>query len=325
MSKQPIEFCENILKKVSRSFALTIPMLDDKIYEAVMITYLQDRLLDNFEDEINDISFAERTYLMDKVVEIFNPALASQEAVEIIEEKAKLFNDEDLANLTANASFLKEAYDMLDNEIKDISHKWLKEMNSGMQKYLAKKVNKFDELDEYCYYVAGTVGGFLTDLIIKKSNISKEKADILQANFEDAGLFLQKVNLIRDIRKDIKSRDKNYWPLEELGIEENMILDRKYEKIMEKALNEMLENVKSHIQGLVLYMNNIPEEFSGYKKFFAVNNGLGLSTLEKIENNKDKLFYSDNKVKVGKIQFMKIISFSQKTFQKKAENFLNNK
>jgi farnesyl-diphosphate farnesyltransferase len=39
-------------------------------------------------------------------------------------------------------------------------------MNKGMQKYLDKKVETFAELDEYCYYVAGTVGGFLTDLKI---------------------------------------------------------------------------------------------------------------------------------------------------------------
>ena len=323
MSENALEFCENILKRVSRSFALTIPMLDDKIYKEVMITYLQDRLLDNFEDEVKDLPFKQRIYLMDKVEEIFNPANNSKEAVAIIENKAELFSDEDLKELTANASLLKEAYELLDKEIKEISYKWLKEMNKGMQKYLQKKVNKFEELDEYCYYVAGTVGGFLTDLIIEKSDISEEKAQILRDNFKDAGLFLQKVNLIRDIRKDIKSRDKNYWPLEELGIREEMILDKKYETKMADALTKMLDDVKTHIKGLVDYMNNIPDEFSGYKKFFAVNNALGLSTLKKIENNKEKLFYNDDKVKVGKLQFMKIVSFPKKTFQKNAEKFLD--
>ncbi|MGM0437965.1 MAG: squalene/phytoene synthase family protein [Bacillota bacterium] len=323
MSEKAIEFCEDILKRVSRSFALTIPMLDDKIYKEVMITYLQDRLLDNFEDEVKNISFEKRIYLMNQVEEIFNPAKDNKKAVEIVEKEADLFSDQDLKELTANASTLKEAYDLLDNEVKEISYKWLKEMNKGMQKYLQKKVNKFEELDEYCYYVAGTVGGFLTDLIIEKSKISEEKAQILRDNFKDAGLFLQKVNLIRDIRKDIKSRDKNYWPLEELEISEEMILDKNYEDKMNKALGEMLDDVEKHISGLVQYMNNIPEGFSGYQKFFAVNNALGLATLQKIENNQDKLFYSDKKVKVGKFQFMKIISFPKKTFQKKARKLLN--
>lgn len=323
MSEKAIEFCEDILKRVSRSFALTIPMLDDKIYKEVMITYLQDRLLDNFEDELKNISFEKRIYLMNQVQEIFNPAKDNKKAVEIIEKEADLFSDQNLKALTANASILKEAYELLDNEVKEISYKWLQEMNKGMQKYLQKKVNNFEELDEYCYYVAGTVGGFLTDLIIEKSKVSEEKAQILRNNFKDAGLFLQKVNLIRDIRKDIKSRNKNYWPLEELGISEEMILNKNHEEKMNKALGEMLDDVEKHISGLVQYMNNIPEDFSGYKKFFAVNNALGLSTLQKIENNQDKLFYTDKKVKVGKLQFMKIISFPKKTFQKKAKKFLN--
>lgn len=48
-----LKFCKSILPKVSRSFALTIPMLDRDLYRPVLITYLQDRLLDNFEDEID--------------------------------------------------------------------------------------------------------------------------------------------------------------------------------------------------------------------------------------------------------------------------------
>ena len=323
MSEKAIEFCEDILKRVSRSFALTIPMLDDKIYKEVMITYLQDRLLDNFEDEVKDISFKERTYLMDKVEEIFDPVNENKEAVKIVEEKAELFENEDLKELTANASLLKEAYDLLDEEVKEISYKWLKEMNKGMQKYLEKKVNKFEELDEYCYYVAGTVGGFLTDLIIEKSNITEGKAQILKDNFVDAGLFLQKVNLIRDIRKDIKSRDKNYWPLKELEISEDMILAKEHGEKMNQALKMMLADVEKHVQGLVDYMENIPEEFSGYQKFFAVNNALGLATLQKVENNQDKLFYDDEKVKVGKFQFLKTISFPKRTFHKRAKKFLN--
>ncbi|MGM0410165.1 MAG: squalene/phytoene synthase family protein [Bacillota bacterium] len=322
MSDNAIKFCEDILKKVSRSFALTIPMLDDDIYKEVMITYLQDRLLDNFEDELNDISLEKRKYLMDEVVKIFAPEKSNEEAVQIIEAKASLFKKESLKKLTANASLVQQAYKSLDRDIREISFKWLKEMNEGMQIYLDKKVEKFSELDEYCYYVAGTVGGFLTDLIIYKSEIDDESQEILKSNFKDAGLFLQKVNLIRDIKKDIESRDKNYWPLKELGINEDMILDKKYKNEMKIALKAMLNDVKEHVKPLVDYMEHIPAEFSGYKKFFAVNNALGLATLEAVENNLDKLLYADKKVKASKLEFFKITTFPKRTFHKKAEKFI---
>lgn len=322
MSDNAIKFCEDILKKVSRSFALTIPMLDDDIYKEVMITYLQDRLLDNFEDELKDIDLEKRKYLMDQVVDIFDPEKNNKDAVKIIESKANLFKEESLRTLTANASLLQKAYKSLDSDIREISFKWLKDMNEGMQIYLEKKVKKFSELDEYCYYVAGTVGGFLTDLIIYKSDIDSESEGILRNSFKDAGLFLQKVNLIRDIKKDIESRDKNYWPLEELEITEEMILDKRYKKEMKNALNKMLNDVKTHVKALVDYMDHIPAKFSGYKKFFAVNNALGLATLEEVESNLEKLLYGDKKVKASKLEFFKITTFPKRTFHKKAEKLI---
>ena len=319
MAEQPIKFCKKILKKVSRSFALTIPMLDDRLYEPVMIVYLQDRLLDNFEDEVEGIPLEERKRLMDKVVEIFNPDNPKpQEAINIIEANANLLNDKHLRRLTENAYTLWQAYDQLDDSLKDSSFYWLEEMNKGMKEFLTREVETFSDLDSYCYYVAGTVGGFLTDLIIEKTYLSDSDQEKLRNNFEDAGLFLQKVNLIRDIKKDIRQRNKNFWPLKSLGVSEEMILDKQYKTRVMTALEEMLEDVKRHVEGLVLYMEAIPDHFSGYKKFFCVNNALGLATLEKMEDNED-VFYGKKKVKVPKLEFLKILNSPQKSFYNKAD------
>ena len=71
-------------------------------------------------------------------------------------------------------------------------------MNFGMQKFLKQEVYSFNDLDEYCYYVAGTPSGFLTELIRKRSKkLSEENSSILMENERDFGLFLQKVNIIR--------------------------------------------------------------------------------------------------------------------------------
>ncbi|HLV08896.1 MAG TPA: squalene/phytoene synthase family protein, partial [Halanaerobiales bacterium] len=76
MSEEAWEFCRSILPGVSRSFALTIPVLDGELYRPVLINYLIDRLLDNFEDELDRDNFSldERKMMMDKVVKLFNPA-----------------------------------------------------------------------------------------------------------------------------------------------------------------------------------------------------------------------------------------------------------
>jgi farnesyl-diphosphate farnesyltransferase len=58
------------------------------------------------------------------------------------------------------------------------------------------------ELDEYCYYVAGTVGVMLCDLFIAHANIPPERAAKLRALCVSFGLGLQLTNILKDVRDD---------------------------------------------------------------------------------------------------------------------------
>jgi farnesyl-diphosphate farnesyltransferase len=176
MTANSMKFSKEILKEVSRSFALTIPMLDKEIKDEVLLTYLQDRILDNFEDEINPADFEFQKKMMDKVSRIFSPEEYDRSTdFRIIKGKSSLIENESLQKLNKNIEKIYDVYKNFDPKVKQISHKWLVEMNDGMQKYLDKKVETFAELDEYCYYVAGTVGGFLTELIIYKKDLKGER------------------------------------------------------------------------------------------------------------------------------------------------------
>ncbi len=59
--------------------------------------------------------------------------------------------------------------------------------------------------------MAGTPSGFLTELIRTRSkDLSEENSSILRNNERDFGLFLQKVNIIRDYREDILDNEKYF-------------------------------------------------------------------------------------------------------------------
>ncbi|HKL12547.1 MAG TPA: squalene/phytoene synthase family protein [Halanaerobiales bacterium] len=322
-NKQAIDFCRNIMQEVSRSFALTIPLLDKRIREPVMITYLQDRLLDSFEDEgVLDTDY--RKKYMGKVVELFNPTISEREQNELIKQVSKQASEfeDSVKKLIKNTDKLVTCFNTLDQEVQKISFRWLSEMDKGMQKYLDKPVETFSELNEYCYYVAGTVGGFLTDLIVEIGNIQGENKQVLEKNFVESGLFLQKVNIIRDIKLDILNHKKHYWPLKELGITESEIIDQANENEALKALEKMVNDVKRHSKALIDYYYAIPKEWSGYKKFYSVNNAMGYATLELIESNTD-LFYLNKKLKIKKTKVLKILAVSEDTFLKKAHSVLN--
>lgn len=316
MTAEPMQYARDILKQVSRSFALTIPMLDDQIKDEVLLTYLQDRILDNFEDEIHPTDLKLQQEMMDRVSRIFSTEEYDRSSdFAVIKEKSSLIENDSLQELTNNIDLIYRGYQSFDPKIQEISHKWLEEMNQGMQKYLTKEVKTFSELDEYCYYVAGTVGGFLTETIIYKFEIEEENEQILMNNFNQAGLFLQKVNLIRDIREDLESRDKHFWPLKDLKISEAELSNPDYKDKALTALDQMLNDVKSHVPALNKYYQAVPEELKGYKKFFAVNNSLGLATIEKLKDNLD-VFYGDKPVKTSKLSFLNIIRAPEKYFLK---------
>lgn len=316
---QAVTFCQKILPRVSRSFTLTIPMLDQDIYLPVLVTYLQDRLLDNFEDEIpeQNITLEQRKEMMDQVVELFNPAnRLTAQLSRSISSYAPLMPDQGLRELTANAALVREAYQGLSAGVKAASFKWLQEMNRGMQKFLTTPIESFQELDEYCYYVAGTVGGFLTDTILLKRELPEQQALNLIDNFKAAGLFLQKVNLVRDVKKDLRERNKNYWPLKSLKIKSGQLLNPLYKEGLMQALTTMLTNIKSHIPNLVAYLEALPQDLPGYRKFFCVNNALGLGTIERLENN-DRVFFGRKEVKTSKKEFVKILNSPERVFYEK--------
>lgn len=323
MTVEPMKYARKILKKVSRSFALTIPMLDDQIKDEVLLTYLQDRILDNFEDEIYPPDLKLQKDMMNRVSRIFSTEEYDRSSdFAIIKEKSSLIEKDSLQELTENVDLIYRSYQSFEPVIQEISHKWLQEMNQGMQKYLTKEVKTFAELDEYCYYVAGTVGGFLTETIIHKFEIEEEKQQILMDNFNQAGLFLQKVNLIRDIREDLESRDKHFWPLEDLGISETKLADPEYEEQALIALDQMLADLESHIPALKKYYQALPGELKGYRKFFAVNNALGLATMAELKNNPD-VFYGNKPVKTSKLTFLNIMRAPEKYFLSHSSGYRN--
>lgn len=323
MSGEAVKFCRKILPKVSRSFAQSIPMLDDVLHIPVTIIYLQDRLLDSFEDEISEeeITLSQRMKLMDQVVELFRPTNDNAEEIACeIKKYAEFMPQDSLKELINSAHILRQAYDQLDNFAKEISFKWLEEMNRGMKKYLTKEVKTFIDLDEYCYYVAGTVGGFLTDLLIYYSNITEKKSEILLNNFTASGQFLQKINLIRDIRDDIDNREKHYWPLSSLNISIKDLIDKKKKEGM-AALSRMLEDVKDHIPNLVNYYYALPQDMPGYREFYSINNALGLATIEKMEGN-PAVLYGHKPVKVAKLTFLNIMNNPEKAFKERADSYI---
>jgi farnesyl-diphosphate farnesyltransferase len=95
-------------------------------------------------------------------------------------------------------------------------------MENGMADFAHKAVasgeiylEKIEDWDLYCHFVAGLVGEGLSRLLAASGKEQPWLGDQLELS-NSMGLFLQKTNIIRDYREDIEQR-RYFWPREIWG------------------------------------------------------------------------------------------------------------
>lgn len=134
---------------------------------------------------------------------------------------------------------------------------------------------------------------------------------------DDFGLFLQKVNIIRDFREDITRNEKIFWPYQifhEQGIIPSEAIDACNEEKAMRILEKMIYNSTKHINHVMNYINAVPDDYPGYKRFCMVNFLMAVETINRMKNNPD-VFYSDSPIKIEKSVKDKIVSNPLECFE----------
>jgi farnesyl-diphosphate farnesyltransferase len=303
---ESLDYCKWALQSVSRSFALTIPLVEEALLAPIMVGYLEARILDTFEDDIGKrhVSLEERVHAMNAIMEILerpDSQMAKRKAKELAREAEDWVQDEHYRGLVKNFDKVLTVHRSLDERTKASMVRWMHEMNAGMQKYLQQPVYSFEDLNEYCYFVAGTPSGFLTELIrTRAKKLTPKASQVLQDNERDFGLFLQKVNIIRDFREDILQNEKIFWPgylFDKHQLEPQELLDPTHEKQAMEMLNAMVNNAVAHVTSVHDYLTAVPDEYAGFRQGAAINFAMGVATLGEVRGNRD-IFYGDRPVKI---------------------------
>nr|AAT28184.1 phytoene synthase [Dunaliella salina] len=121
-----------------------------------------------------------------------------------------------------NGVFQGRPYDVLDAALTDTISKFplevqpFRDMIEGMRMDLFKsRYQTFDELYEYCYRVAGTVGLMTVPVMGIDPNYKGPLDKVYRAALA-LGTANQLTNILRDVGEDIRERDRIYLPLDEL-------------------------------------------------------------------------------------------------------------
>lgn len=285
-SKLPLDtadykFCETILKKVSRSFALVIQTLPDDLRVAVCVFYLVLRGLDTIEDDM--IIFKTRKEKKVTLLRSFAEKLKLPKwrLLNVGEAEEKQLLEEFPKVLSVYHGLSKEDQAI----IADITH----QMGNGMADFLLKDIrlgtaSKAD-YDLYCHYVAGLVGQGLTRLFVAHG---KEDVSLLNCMKEadEMGMFLQKTNILRDYLEDL-NEGRTFWPRDIWSKYAPSLLDLRTgdtSKSLE-CLNELILDAYKHVPAVIRYLETIqnPKVF----KFCAIPQVMAIATLERLVNNPD--------------------------------------
>ncbi len=225
--KEQLAYCHRVLPRVSRTFALGIKLLRQPLRDRVAVAYLICRILDTIEDTAS-IPAPDRAELLERAgSELADPERwrGCCRAIGAVFTAEEFPGDE--AGLCRRAGAVLEVYHRFDPAVRAAIAGPAGEMASGMAGTVRReaatgglRLETVADLEEYCYYVAGTVGAMLTDLFRLDRPALRTPAEAkLRAAGVDFGLGLQLTNIIKGITDDI-SRGVSYLPrriLEEIG------------------------------------------------------------------------------------------------------------
>jgi farnesyl-diphosphate farnesyltransferase len=302
-----IKYCATVLSRVSRTFAPTIRLLPGVLNMHVTVAYLLCRIADTVEDSAA-LTIQEKQRLLHVYTQIFSQPESSAET-EFLNGCSRLPVTTPDEELTHNLSVVLRVFSSFSAPMQKHIGKWVVEMSLGMRKF-AQAAHKrrftflksMKELDEYTYYVAGTVGYLLTELFTyysrKITPLVKTRLDQFAESF---GKGLQMVNIIRDMAADLK-RGQSYIPDELLlkyRLTRENIFHADNADRAQQMFNELIENAVKHLDRALDYIQLIPKQETRIRLFCMLPLFWSLRTLQKIQENTLQLLGSD-KIKISR-------------------------
>ncbi|SKA56621.1 farnesyl-diphosphate farnesyltransferase [Succinivibrio dextrinosolvens DSM 3072] len=293
------------LRNVSRTFALTIPMLPEALIDYISNAYLLCRIADTVEDDPKaqvekKISWLKSFSLFCK--EGFNDEMEllklHKQAVDLVHDGAV---DKEFALIEDMPAVIKRTLGF-PIKVRNILSKGVSILSLGMSRSLeGTEIRNINDVDHYCYYVAGVVGELLAALFSEHNHdIDKKALMDLSVSF---GEGLQLTNILKDRLVD-KDRDACFLPIARDGSNSA------------EVIKEYLAICQGHLDDALSFILRIPTKESGIRLFCLLNIAMATATL-KLLNDADP--ETDRIVKISR-KTVKILYILSKMVVK--NNFL---
>ena len=281
-----------ILGSVSRTFALTIPLLLPEIEKVVGNTYLLCRIVDTIEDAA-DLNPESKQRLSKLFLDAVLEKISVESFVEPCLSALSDYGNQDELDLIAHTPTVLRILHTCTKADQDAVSRCVSIMSEGMSHFHSRQnatgLKDLNEFERYCYVVAGVVGELLTTIF---SNHSSQFARHIKGHENLAisfGQALQMTNILKDSPAD-QARGVSWKPGD---MSQNQLLQIAYEKLVD-SLN---------------YILLIPKEELGMRRFCFLAFGLAVMTLSKIAQQKS--FNDKDEIKLQRSTVMAFYAFTK--------------
>lgn len=291
LTPREINLQDHLLQGVSRTFALTIPVLPDPLSHAVANAYLLCRIVDTIEDEPS-LAAEDKSHFCTRFIHAVEgradwTALASDllpqlsaatkpAEHELIERIPEVLAITEKFNPTQRKALLR----------------CVRIMSEGMAWFQLNTspdgLPDMETMDQYCYYVAGIVGEMLTDLFCEYCaplQVHRERMMQLGVAF---GQGLQMTNILLDIWDD---HPRACWlprdvfaaagyDLADLGKDHHTPEFR-------KGMGYLVGVAHGHLQRAMEYTLLIPPSERGMRNFCLWALAMAMLSLRRINQRRD--------------------------------------
>lgn len=292
-----VRFCNDMLGRVSRSFAEVIRQLPKNLCIDILIFYLALRALDTIEDDM--VAFKGKEHeKIEHLCNFYRTGLVTEgwtmTGVGEGDERTLL------EQYNKVVSVFRALPDASQEVIADITKRMGEGMASYVQKDLGQGTVTVDDYNLYCHYVAGLVGEGLSRLFACTGYEVDEVRQVSKTLANTMGLFLQKTNIIRDYLEDYVD-GRAFWPQEiwksysktgDLG-------DFAKTENLDSAiplLNHLVTDALYCVPDCMLYMTMLKTE--EVFRFCAIPQVMAIATLAELYNN-PKVFTGVVKIRKG--------------------------
>ncbi len=296
-------FQQELLQGVSRTFALTIPLLPPRLSFVVSNAYLLCRTVDTIEDE-PALDFEQKKTYCQYFTEVVEGRMDARDfAIELLPllSKGTKAAERELIACTDRVVGITHG---MGEKAQEVIGRCIRIMSDGMIHFQKRQnpegLTTLEEMNRYCYVVAGVVGEMLTDLFCLHSSSTARNQEEMMSLATSFGQGLQMTNILKDFWEDL--RRGACWLPQEIFSEHDFQLSKLPEEHrkegFEKSFTKLIGIAHAHLRNAFNYTLYIAPKDKGMRRFCLLALGLAVLTLQKLNSN--RFFTQGEQVKISR-------------------------